>query len=91
MSRDYSVRTDPSGAFIPELKSTTWLTDSSSNILPVKDHTYILENENAEKIAECTVDTVISASNLAAQESYLAINTILQSIYLNNVYRTKTS
>ena len=88
MSRDYSVRTDPSGAFIPELKSTTWLTDSSSNILPVKDHTYILENENAEKIAECTVDTVISASNLAAQESYLAINTILQSIYLNNVYIT---
>lgn len=88
MSRDYNVRTDPSGAFIPDLQNTTWVTGSSTNILPVKDHTYILENENAEKIAECTVDTVISASNLAAQESYLAINTLPQSIHINNVYIT---
>ena len=89
MTRDYNVRTDPSGSFIPNLDSIDWISAAGTDpIFPVKDHTYILENDNAEKIAECTVDTIISASNLTSQQSYLAVNTILQSNYLNSVFIT---
>ena len=74
MTRDYNVRTDPSGSFIPNLDSIDWISAAGTDpIFPVKDHTYILENDNAEKIAECTVDTIISASNLTSQQSYLSL------------------